>query len=156
MSIENTHKRYCVTMAEYAHDLIAILNKMSTPRPYDVVNSYPIMYESANTLIYYTDAVRTIINSPKTPFISPCKKELNAFLEMLERDIQFIYERSQDYLFDIREYGVDRKQSIKKQINRIKIHLSIFRFFDFLGLVFKQLTHCFILLILWNNNYNMF
>ena len=128
MTNENTRKYRCVTMAEYAHDLIVILNRMSTPRPFDAVDGYPIMYESVNTLIYYTDAIRIIINSPKTTFMLLCKKELNGLFSVLEQDICFITWRSQDYMFDIREYGVERKQTIQKYVSRIIYRLRLFEF----------------------------
>ena len=103
MTNENTRKYRCVTMAEYAHDLIVILTRMSTPR-------------------------RIIINSPKTSFMLLCKKELNGLFSVLEQDICFITWRSQDYMFDIREYGVERKQTIQKYVSRIIYRLRLFEF----------------------------
>ena len=152
MTNENTHKYRCVTMADFAYDLIIVLNRMYTPRPYDAINSYPTMYEDANALTFYTDAVRSIINSPKTSLILPCKKELTALLQVLEQEVCTVHWRSQDYLFDIREYGVERKQAIQKRISRIKSHLNIFIFFKFWGFVFKQLTYCFISFRSWIMN----
>lgn len=130
MTNENTRKYRCVTMAEYAHDLIVVLNRMSTPRPFDAIDGYPIMYESVNTLIYYTDAIRIIMNSPKTPFMLLCKKELNSLLKTLEQDICFIHWRSEDNMFDIKEFGVERYDTIQKQVEEIIYYL---RFYMYLG-----------------------
>ena len=92
-----------------------------------------------DTLKYYTDTIRILVNSPKTPLVNPCKKELNALLRMLEQEVCFLRWRSQDYLFDIREYGVERKRIIQKLIHRIITYLNIFKFFGFLLLGTKQL-----------------
>lgn len=130
MTNENTHKYRCVTMANFAYDLIIVLNRMYTPRPYDAINSYPTMYEDANTLTFYTDAVRSIINSPKTSFILPCKKELNLLLKTLEQDICFIHWHSEDNMFDIKVYGVEQYYTIQKQVKEI---IDSLRFYMYLG-----------------------
>lgn len=125
MTNEDARKYRCVTMAEYAHDLIVVLNRMSTLRPYDAINSYPIMYKSLNTLIYYADAIRVIANSPKAPFMPLHKKELNALLSVLEQDICFINWREQDPCFEIKEYGVERFQIIIKYIERVILYMKL-------------------------------
>lgn len=130
MNSENTHKCNTVTMTEFAHDLIIVLNKMSTTRPYDAINSYPTMYEDANALTFYTDAVRSIINSPKAPLLLLCKKELNLLLKTLEQDICFIHWHSEDNMFDIKVYGVEQYYTIQKQVKEI---IDSLRFYMYLG-----------------------
>ena len=130
MTNEDARKYRCVTMTEFAPDLIIVLNKMSTPRPYDAINSYPTMYEGANALIFYTDAVRSIINSPKAPLLLLCKKELNVLLKKLEQDICFIHWHSEDNMFDIKMYGVEQYYKIQKQVKKI---IDTLRFYMYLG-----------------------
>ena len=130
MNSENTHKCNTITMTESAHNLIIVLNRMSTPRPYDAINSYPIMYKSLNTLIYYADAIRVIANSPKVPFMPLYKKELNALLSVLEQDICFINWREQDPCFEIKEYGMNRYHIIKKHIEKVILYMKLFKFIE--------------------------
>ena len=126
MCSENTHKYQGVTMTEYTHDLIVVLNNMLTPRPYDAINSYHIIYDSLYIMENYTDALRTIVNSPKAPLVFPCKKELLKLLKLLEQENYCIYWRSEDNMFDIKKYGVERYLIIQKKVRRIIYHLRAY------------------------------